>query len=115
MVQTLATNEKNDIFLDSSGNIAVLTGAQAVAGACTTLSQAKLGEMILTNTQGIPYDQAIFIGTPNLKVWQSYLLAALQNIAGVIQVNNLEVTVEQNTLVYRATIQTIYGTTQIGS
>jgi hypothetical protein len=110
MTQTLGINNQNDIYLDINGNLALLSGESAVAGACATLSKAKLGEMVLSTTQGIPYDQAIFIGVPNLRIWQSYLLTALQNINGVVQVTDLKSTIVDNTLVYQATIQSNYGT-----
>lgn len=113
MALTLGLNSENDIYLAPSGNIAVLSGADAVAGTCETISRAQLGEMVLTTTQGLPNFQSVWVGVPNLKIWQSYLLRSLQNVNGVVEVNNLSLATANGILAYTATIQTQYGTTQI--
>lgn len=115
MTLTLGVNDANDIYLGTDGNLVVLSGQDAVGGACSTLSKAQLGEMVLSTTQGIPYNQAVFIGTPNLKIWESYLLTALQNIDGVVQVTNLKAIVIDNALVYQATIESRYGLTYLNN
>ncbi len=113
MPLTLGLNENNDIYLGSDGNLVVLSGVEAVAGMCETISKAQLGEMVLTTTQGIPNFQTVWNGVPNLGVWQSYLRNALQNVAGVREVRDLTVSVANNTLSYTATIATESGTTTI--
>ena len=112
MVMTFATNSSNDIFIDATKNLVVLTGVNAVAGACNTISKAQLGEMVLTTTQGLPNFQSVWIGVPNLRIWQSYLQNALQNVEGVTQVSNITITPATGKLSYQANIQTIYDTAQ---
>ncbi len=91
----------------------MLSGIDAVVGACETISQAQLGEMVLTTTQGIPNFQTVWIGVPNLKIWQSYLQNTLQNVAGVNKVTNFTFSAQNNILSYIADIETIFGTTTI--
>lgn len=113
MVRSLGLNDKNDIYLGSDGNIVLLSGIEATASACGTISRSQLAEMVLTITQGLPNFKALWIGVPNLRIWQSYLLVALQNVKGVKKVNNLTLTQENNVLSYTATIETDLGSTTI--
>ncbi len=113
MTLTLALNSSNDLFLDPNGNIAILRDINAVAGACETISRAQLGEMIFQTTQGIPNFQALWVGVPNYKLWQSYLRTALLNVNGVKSVDNIEMQLVNNVLSYTANITTIFGTTVI--
>lgn len=52
---TLAGGDDWDIKLDESGNIAVLSGAEAVAMDVACACQVFLGECYYDNTLGIPY------------------------------------------------------------
>ncbi len=113
MTQTLGLNSVNDIYLGADGNLVMLSGVEAIAGACETVSKAQLGEMVLATTQGLPNFQAVWIGVPNLRLWQSYLLSALQNVSGVLAVTNLSLQQVDGILSYEATIKTPFGITQI--
>lgn len=113
MVQTLATNSDNDIFIGSDGNIAIASGLQGVLDACSTASYAQLGEMVLATTSGIPNFQTIWIGTPNYPLWNLYLRNTLEGVLGVTSVESIQVTKSGNTLKYTTTINTIYGTTTL--
>lgn len=110
MVQTLDTNENNDIYIGSDGNLAVARGIQGVLKACETASKAQLGEMVLTNTLGIPNFQTIWVGVPNYPLWESYLRATLLQVAGVLDVESIDISNKNNTLSYAAVIVTEFGT-----
>ncbi len=113
MTITFGLNQNNDIYLGANGNLVVLSGIEAVAGACGTIARSQLGEMVLATTQGLPNFQAVWIGVPNLRLWQSYLLSALQNVSGVLAVTNLSLQQVDGILSYEATIKTPFGITQI--
>lgn len=113
MTLTLGLNSENDVYLGADGNIVVLSGIEAVAGACYTISKSRLGEMVLTTTQGIPYFETTWAGVPNLKIWQSYLTNALRNVSGVTGIKSIEPQINDNILSYTAVIETQYGTTTI--
>ncbi len=109
MTQTLGTDSNNDLYLNSDGNIAVLSGLQAVLAACETATKAQLGEMLLATTQGIPNFQTIWVGSPNYPLFQNYLRRTLLGVSGVQDVTEIEITVRDNVLGYTATIDTAFG------
>lgn len=109
MTLVLAINDQNDMFLDSTNNLAMASGQEAVAQAARTASRAQLGEMIFFTTQGMPSFQSIFTGTPNFAIYQSALVQAIQAINGVVAVTSVVVTQNGNNMNYVAEIETIYG------
>jgi len=112
MVQTFAVNNDHDIFLGSDGNLSIATGIQGVLQACETATYAQLGEMILATTSGMPNFQTIWVGQPNYPLWNLYLRNTLQAVQGVVSVQNVQITKNNNTLRYTATIETLFGTSQ---
>lgn len=109
MVETFGTNDNNDIYLGSNGNLVVLTGLQAVLAACATATKAQLGEMVLAIKQGIPNFQAVWIGSPNYALYQSYLRNTLLSVSGVLDVKSISLSIAGNVLSYTATIVTQFG------
>ena len=103
----------HDLYLDNSGNIAILTGLPAVEQCCETASLAQLGEMVLETGLGIPNFQAIWVGTPNYSLWQSYLTTALQGVIGVNEVTSIQFSAEGGILSYTATIASEFGPAEI--
>ncbi len=113
MTQTLGVNSSNDLYIGANGNLVVLQGQNAVEAACQSASLAQLGEMVLATLAGIPNFQAVWVGTPNLAIFQSYLRQTIENVNGVLSVVSLSSSVSQNTLSYNAKISTIYGLAEI--
>ena len=116
MTAVVAINSVNDIYIDSTNNLATLLGSKsnaagltAVAQACQTASLAQLGEMALFTTQGMPARQSVFDANPNLAVYQAAVIAAIQQIPGVIAVQSIVFTKNKNVLNYVAEIQSQYG------
>lgn len=113
MVQTFATNAQNDLFVNSAGSLTMLTGIQAVAQACRSACLTQLGECVLQTGYGLPNFQTVWVGTPNLAIWESYLQTTLLNVDGVTSVQSINITAANNTLTFVAEINTIYGSTTI--
>lgn len=113
MTLMLGTNANNDIYLGADGNIVVLSGLQAVLGACATASKAQLGEMVLARNSGIPNFQAIWVGVPNYAIWEQYLRTTLLGVPGVVQVSSLTISKNGDVMNYTATIETEFGTGNI--
>lgn len=114
MTTTLALSaDTHDLYLDSSGNIAIITGLPAVEQCCETASLLQLGEAVLETGLGIPNFEAIWIGSPNYSLWQSYLITALQGVIGVNEVVSVTYSAESNVLSYTATIASQYGQAEI--
>lgn len=110
MTQTLGTSkETNDIFLQPSGNLAVLTGQLAVENICENVSKLQLGEAVLQTGLGIPNFQAVWIGAPNIATFQQYLRKALSNANGVKKIISLTTNVSEGSLKYVAKIESAYG------
>ncbi len=109
MTQTLGTNQDNDIFMGADGNLSLLSGRDAVMGACATAAKAQLGEMILSTASGIPNFQAVWTGKPNIAMFETYLRRTLGNVDGVDSVEAITTTVVDGVLSYTATIRTQYG------
>ena len=125
-VQTFAVDPlTNDMFVDESGNIAIVYDLQAVLQICKQVALTLLGEMVLQTDQGIPYRTAVFVGVPNLPLFEGALRAAWLATSGVSSVPKLtttygpltipNTTVTTNGVSYSATIDTIFGTGDIAS
>lgn len=108
MVQTLALNSSNDLFINPSGSLTMLTGQQAIAAACETACQTQLGECVLQTGYGLPNFNLIWNGTPDFALWQSYLEQILLNVPGVSGVQSISLSVKNHTLSWSARISTIY-------
>lgn len=113
MTTTFATDANNDLFLGVSGNIVVVSGLLAVEDACATATKAQLGEMVLSTELGMPNFQLIWVGTPNVALYETFLRNILEGIPGVMQVTGLTTIVQDNTLSYVANITTQFGETTI--
>lgn len=113
MTTTIAINASNDMYMDSTNNLAIATGQTAVSQAAQTATLAQLEEMIFFTTQGMPSLQSVFVGEPNYSLYQAAVVGAIQAINGVIAVTSIVVSVQGGVMNYTAEIETIYGTTVI--
>lgn len=113
MTQTLAVNDDNDLFLNPNGDISVYTGLNATLQACEQAVKTISGEMVLDNQAGVPYFEAAFDGSPNLAIFSAGVKTAILGVDGVNQILNLDINIEGDSIVWEATILTIYGEGQI--
>jgi len=109
MVQTLAVNENNDLYLDSNGNIAKAEDLQAVLQLCDHAAKTVRGELVLDTTSGIPYFTAAWGGVPSIPKFEAALREALLRVQGVVEVSSLITDISGDVLSYSAVIRTIYG------
>ncbi len=116
MTAVLAINSQNDIYMDDTNNLAMVFGTKsnpegiaAVSQAAQTATLAQLREMVLFTTQGMPAKQSVFNANPNLAIYQAAVIAAIQQIPGVISVQSIVFTKSENVLNYIAKIQSQYG------
>ena len=115
MTSTFGSNANQDLYLNNNGNLAVLTGLPAVIAACKTASQAQLGEMVLQIGKGIPNFQAVWVGSPNYALWNSYLMDTLNAVDGVLEVTSLQLQTNNGVLSYTAQIKSVYGPAEISA
>lgn len=109
MTTTFAVDSNNDLYLDNNGNIAIISGLQATLQACQQAVQTTLGEMVLDMSSGLPYFQAVFVGNPNFKVFNSAATSAILAVDGVNQVISFTSSQDGDKLIYTAVILTVYG------
>ena len=115
MVQTFSTSAPpfNDLVLNSSGSLTMLSGIEAVAQACTNACLTQLGECVLQTGNGLPNFGLIWVGVPDVAIWQTYLQQTMIDVPGVTQVDSVNLTIENKVLTYVAVIQTVYGATTV--
>lgn len=110
MTLTFAVDSQNDLYFGEDDNLAMVTGAAAVAQLCGHAAKTILGEMVLATDEGLPYFEAVWSGTPNLAIFEAALRSALLAVDGVTDITALNIAVVGGVLTYSATIVTTYGT-----
>lgn len=109
MTKTFAVDENNDLYLDQSGNIAIVAGLEAVLQTCARAAKAQRGEMIFQIDAGIPNFQMVWNGSPNLLQFEAALRATLLQVAGVVEIITINTAIVSDTLTYVVTILTKFG------
>lgn len=112
MTRTIASNRDNDLVIDATGNLKLLTGLSAVAADCRSAMQAQRGEMVLAQDRGLPT-----LAT----VWSKYTPAAFEaaarrallRVPDVLAVESLTVQRDGPVVRYTAAIRTTYGSAVI--
>lgn len=108
----------NDLYLTSIGNIATSSDQQALLEQCAEASKTLLGELVFNTSVGIPYQQAVWIGVPNIQQFTAALRLAFLSIEGVTEVISIVTSQAEDTsrtltfndtLIFTAIIRTIYG------
>ena len=118
MTQTLSSNVNSsipgvafmDLYLDPYGNISVSYDLQAVLEECAQAAQTRLGELIYNTNVGIPYEQILWVGAPNIEQFNAALRVAFLSIDQITDVISLTMSKSNNTLTYTAVINTTFGT-----
>lgn len=105
---SIALNANNDIYIGPDGNLAFVTGVNAVQQDCVCAMQAQLGEMFLEPTSGMPNFDDVW-QQKNIPKWTAIGRATLVSVPGVTKVESFIVTQNGNQLNYVATIQTEYS------
>lgn len=108
-MMTFAVNKNNDLYIDETGNLAIISGIDAVMQTCEQAAKTLRGEMLLEINRGIPMFETAFNGVPNLIQYEAALRKIWREIPEVKDITNLDIRVSDNTLSYSATIQTVNG------
>jgi len=110
MTKTFAVDKNNDLYLDTIGNIAIVTDIEAVLQNCMHVVRTVLGEIVLQVDQGIPDFETIWAGVPNYSQYEASVRRALLNVDGVIEVISFTMyTDDKNGFYYTAVIRTEFG------
>jgi hypothetical protein len=112
MVQSIAINANGDMYLDASGNVAMLSGAAAVAQNCVTAMRAQRGEMQYAMSNGMPSAATAF-DTYDPVAFEAAARKIIKGVTGVTGIASFAVVLANNALNYSVEINTIYGTTTV--
>lgn len=109
---TFATDPNtNDLMLDGYHNIATRTGVMAILNVVENALRTLQGELQLNTTLGVPYFETILqIQSPDVAVWEGYMIQEAERVQGVIRVNQMRSKIENEELHYEMEILTEYGT-----
>ena len=106
---TFATDGNNDWYIDTRGNLAVVTDLQAVTQSCEHASQVLLGELPYAQTRGIAFFDVGLTDSPKLGLYEVQLRRILLTVPNVTRVLYVGFKLEGTELSYEAQIQTTYG------
>lgn len=109
-MRTILTDENNDIYL-SSHNIAMGEDKQAVAQIVNNVLRTQRGELAYDTERGIPYLETVLGDNPDVDLWSSYMLRALNGIEYINKIISFvpQVDNQTNILTFVSRLSTIYG------
>ena len=108
-MKTIAINSNNDIYLDSSNNLAVKTDLNAMGDILVNKAQTNYGELLFNNPKGIDFFNTVFTSPAYPDLFQNQLLNQFEDTEAVERIAGYESKVEKNVYSYTAKIQTQYG------
>lgn len=97
-----------DIYLDDTGNLAMVSGIQRVLQQCEQVMKLQLGEAVYNMQRGIPYMDTVF----DRLLIDRFIASGRQNLLSVPNVQDVrtfEAQVNGATLSYFAVIITTFG------
>lgn len=115
MTRTFAVDANNDLVIGADDRLSIVSGLDAVLQNCEHAAKTILNEMVLAQGEGIPYFEAVWVGVPNLAVWEASFRARILAVADVLAVVTLRLGRAGDVLTYEATISTVYGTGDISN
>lgn len=110
---TITTNQNNDIYIDSSGNLATQTDINALANVSRNVVLTALGEPQYNQQSGIPYFETVFTDTPKIDLLQAAQVAALENLENVNRVSNYKYKQKNGVYSYSLIEHTTFGDIQL--
>ena len=110
MTRVFQADDNNDIFATPGGRLALSADLQAVLQQCKQAIQAQTREMIFAFDRGTNTFESVWSGSPNLLSFEASARAQLNRINDVVAVENFASELSGHTIIYQATIRTIFGT-----
>lgn len=106
---TFETDFNNDLVLDESNNLSLLTALPAVSQTAEHYAYTLRGEMLFAADLGVPFFDVAFGATPNIAQFESFMKSRIMETPDVIRINELTSQQVDDSLLYNAEIVTIYG------
>lgn len=106
---SIKVDSNNDIALDSSGNITLLSGVDALEQDVRLATLMRTGEDIYNVNSGVGYFDYVFAPQQNYDDARKSLITAITSSPDVVSVESLTLTIVDNTFEFEAQINSIYG------
>ena len=87
-MKTIGTNSDNDIYLDSLGNLAVLSDIDALSLVIKQRIQTVLGECQLATNVGVDYFGSVFNSPPDVFLFRKQSYYSLHSRKGTCKHNS---------------------------
>lgn len=108
-MKTIATNDKNDLYIDAGGNLAITEDVTALANVSKNAVLTNFGELEFNAEKGIPYFTTIFSDMPLIDLFQASVVETLSNLDKVERVTGFEYTIQNGIFSYSVKEKTEYG------
>lgn len=108
-MQTISINSNNDIYLDTSGNLAVTQDIKALADISKNKVLQNYGEAQYNTLTGIPYFETMFTDNPKIDLFQAAIIETLENTNNIQRVSNFDYTQENGIYSYSLIEHTTFG------
>lgn len=107
------TKDYHDLYLDGTGQIALVESKVCHAQIIESVILTVAGELQLNTSKGIPYFETIFESRMYLNTWKSYVENAIYNFDWVDIIDEFDCRFLGDTLYYNMTILTNDGETVV--
>lgn len=114
MTTSFAEDDNRDMYRGADGNIAFVSAAPCIAQLTKSRVESQRGEMIYAMNQGMPTRTTAW-DTFNPKQFEAAARAIILATSDVTGIQTFNMTKQENTLNYSATIRTIYGTVTVNA
>lgn len=112
-MKTILTNKDNDLYINSSGNLAIGEGLEAAANVSKNAVLVNYGECEYNTTVGVPYFDTIFNDFPLIDLFQAAIIRVLENLNFVQRTYNFNYQEKNGVFSYSVTEKTDLGDIQI--
>ena len=112
---SLALDKDHDIFINSNGNLDLITGIEALSQKCEQRILLFLGEWFLDVTRGLPYFQNILGYGKDKAIVTNIITTELKKEKEVLQVlsDNFVYNANDRAYIYNATIISEFGKEEV--
>lgn len=106
---TFGIDNKNDLFIDNSGNIAVKSDIESMKDIYVNKVQTNRGEIVYNTLKGIDYFNTVFCSPAYPDVFQNQVINELTNTEETQSITGFKQTIKNGILSYSVNCYTSYG------
>ena len=103
-MKTISTNDNNDIFINPSGNLEIISGAQSAMQTVRHAVLTNIGELPLNKQAGVAYFDTVFCDTPDFDAFQQSVQSAAEQVEEVQSVDEFLMQNQEGVLRYQMNI-----------